>query len=414
MILRYIYSACIVLETSDLKICCDPWFTQGIYDGSWYQYPEVSDPIDKIGRVDLIYISHIHPDHYDPPFLRALVDANPGCRIVIGNENQRFLEAKMRRDGFEPHMISELTVGSTDLAIIPNYSDAEINVDSALVVKDATSVLVNMNDCPFDSQQVDSILEFAGRRPDLACLPYAGAGPFPQAYRFDNEKDQLAAAERKKDQFLELFGRYLTTLNPTYAMPFAGLYYLGGSRRWMNSLRGVPDALEVAQRFGDQIVVLQEGVGTIDLPTGEVTHARTRMYDSKERDVSLSKFDSVHYPYEVAPRVPEAELVEKLKAAHRNACSRLLDKPSMWMCFKAPETRFMCVHSDDPGQVVLTESVESLEPREEMFLDGRLLAGLFERRYHWNNAEIGSHFEFRRFPEKYDRRVYNLLNFLHA
>ncbi len=27
----YIYSACIIIETEDFKILCDPWFTEGIY-----------------------------------------------------------------------------------------------------------------------------------------------------------------------------------------------------------------------------------------------------------------------------------------------------------------------------------------------------------------------------------------------
>ncbi len=68
--IKYIYSACIVIEIDNFKILCDPWFTDGIYGGSWYQYPSVTNPIDKIGNCDLIYISHIHPDHYDIKFLK--------------------------------------------------------------------------------------------------------------------------------------------------------------------------------------------------------------------------------------------------------------------------------------------------------------------------------------------------------
>ena len=44
-----------------------------------------------------------------------------------------------------------------------------------------------------------------------------------------------------------------------------------------------------------------------------------------------------------------------------------------------------------------------LPRREEIHLDSRHLRGLLERRYHWNNAEIGSHFEFCREPDIYDR-----------
>ena len=67
---RYIYSACIVTVTPDTRILHDPWFTEGVSDGSWFHYPKVTDPIKSIGEVDLIYVSHIHPDHYDGEFLK--------------------------------------------------------------------------------------------------------------------------------------------------------------------------------------------------------------------------------------------------------------------------------------------------------------------------------------------------------
>ena len=414
MITRYIYSACIVIETQDISICCDPWFTQGIYDGAWYQYPRVQDPVRTIGPVDFIYVSHIHPDHYDPPILREILEANPSCEVLIGDENQSFLESKMRRDGFKPQKLSRQAFGATEIGIFPNRAGSEINIDSALVVKDAESVVVNMNDCPFDDEQIGEIKEFCGTRPDLACLPYAGAGPYPQAYRFDNELDRISAADAKKEQFLALFGKYFQTLNPRLAMPFAGLYYLGGNRRWMNHSRGVPDAVEVVQRFGSSVIVLEEGIGTVNLRTREVRHQRILPHDHDQRDAYLSTFDGVAFPYMIDESISEADLISKLRAAHLNACQRIGDKPQGWIFFKTPSTRFLGVHANRPGEIEVHDSLGGLEPREEIFIDGRLLAGLLERRYHWNNAEIGSHFEFRRVAQNYDRRVYDLLNFLHV
>jgi len=45
---RYIYSASIVTSSKDLRILHDPWFTEGIYDGAWFHYPTVKDPIRSI------------------------------------------------------------------------------------------------------------------------------------------------------------------------------------------------------------------------------------------------------------------------------------------------------------------------------------------------------------------------------
>mgnify|MGYP003136543238 FL=1 len=63
MKVRYIYSACIEVTTDDLTILMDPWFTDGIYDGSWYHFPKVDDPFARMSEPDVIYISHVHPDH---------------------------------------------------------------------------------------------------------------------------------------------------------------------------------------------------------------------------------------------------------------------------------------------------------------------------------------------------------------
>jgi hypothetical protein len=74
----------------------------------------------------------------------------------------------------------------------------------------------------------------------------------------------------------------------------------------------------------------------------------------------------------------------------------------------------MWVNSRAPGVVQRSDSPEAAGAREEIHLDARLFDGLLMRRYHWHSAEAGSHFEFYREPDTYDRRIYNLLNFLHA
>lgn len=413
MIVRYLYSACVVIETNDLRICCDPWFTQKIYHGAWYQYPVVENPIERIGPIDYVYVSHIHRDHYDPPFLQELLRANPNCQVLIGTENQAFLRDKMLREGFMPRSLDRLSVGATELAIIPNFEDAEINIDSALVVKGDGHIVVAMNDCAYDSHQVAEIMKFCGRSPDFACLPYAGAGPYPQAYRFPTEVERITATAAKKERFLQLFEKYLVAFSPKMVLPYAGIYYLGGPLRKMNAVRGVPDAIEVRERFGDRVVVLAEGEGSVNLATGEVHGVRTKAYDTDVVNDALRDMDDPELPYEHDEQPAEAELLDLLAKAHRNAAARISDHPDRSLCIKCPDTRYMSLNTKSPGVVQVYDSPEQSGAREEIYLDSRLLKGLLTKRYHWHSAEAGSHFEFYRVPDSYDRRIYNLLNFFH-
>ena len=38
----YIYPACVVIATADIKILCNPWFTDGIHYGNWFQYQKIN------------------------------------------------------------------------------------------------------------------------------------------------------------------------------------------------------------------------------------------------------------------------------------------------------------------------------------------------------------------------------------
>ena len=119
--MTYYYSACVGIRTTDCSVLCDPWFTDGIYDGAWYQYPKLKDPLRKIGRYDFIYISHIHPDHYDPVFLRSYRVVHPRSGVVIGREGADFLSQKLFSDGIDHSRASTQEFGETEIGIFPNH-----------------------------------------------------------------------------------------------------------------------------------------------------------------------------------------------------------------------------------------------------------------------------------------------------
>lgn len=421
MRVRYIYSACVAIETDDATILSDPWFTPGAYDGSWYQYPVLDDPIGTIGPVDIIYISHIHPDHYDPVFLRRYLARYPQARLVIGKQKPPYLANKMRIDGFAPEVVDTLRLGATELLIVPNDEDGgtKSEIDSALVVREKRRSIVNLNDNPFVPRQIDRILDFCPDRVvDFALLPYSGAGPYPQTFDFADRGELVAAAERKRQQFLSLFDHYLEALQATKAMPFAGKYYLGGPLRHLNKDRGVPDAVELANRHGDRVIVLADGGrATYDLDTGRASAQRTQPYDQAEieRHLTAPYFRGYDFEREIVP-LPERSLplLPLLTSAKRRARAKVRFDDPYWVVFR-PETgnaAFSLNLGDDdaPTSHGREEDFARLTPRLEITIDARYLFGLLTRLYHWNNAEVGSLYRSRRVPETYRPDIYQFLN----
>ncbi len=184
IVVRYIYSACIVTSTNDVCILHDPWFTEGIYDGSWFHYPKVLDPIKSIGDVDVIYISHIHPDHYDINFLRKYFSVYGVKEVIIADHDPNHLAGKMRADGIQASILHDVRrIGNTEIKILPHKTGSVSDIDSAMVLKyfdgSRTHCLVNANDIIFDDATIAS-LKSAANEPDILLCGYTGAGPYPQ------------------------------------------------------------------------------------------------------------------------------------------------------------------------------------------------------------------------------------------
>ena len=240
MKLRYIYSACVVVETSDVTILSDPWFTPGEY-GSWMHYPPLpDDPVDVIGKVDLIYVSHNHSDHYDPIFLRKYLKKYPQAQIIIAETEYKMLERRMIQDGFNPKVITNENFGQTKILITVN-GGYDYEVDTAILIAHDNFSVANMNDNRIDKNQIELIKKHCpGGRPTVALLTYAGAGPYPQTYFFENDDERKKAEQSKHKQFLKVYSDFCDLLNPDYAMPFAGSYVLGGPLSKLSSSLPTP------------------------------------------------------------------------------------------------------------------------------------------------------------------------------
>jgi len=416
MKVRYIHSACAVIETNDIILCSDPWFTPGAYYGSWHQYPPLQmDPIDVIGKVDAIYVSHIHPDHYDIRFLERYLDRYHDTQIIIGETKRSHLMRKMRDDGLNPVVLNQARFGGTTLQIFANGAH-EIDVeDTAMIVSSETLSVVNLNDNPFDQEQVDNILSVCPLgRPTFALLPYCGAGPYPQTFGFETKEELEAAARRKKQQFLGLYSRYVSALKPVKSMPFAGNYFLGGPLAGLNDCRGVADATEVLADHEDESLVLADGgEAFIDIDTLEASATRSAPYDDQIVQQCLRKMPFEGYDYEKEIRPIDGSpptLLPLVQNAYAQAIKSTLVKERSWVCIKPNEwNTYMVFDAFQDSQVSVLEDVSHLQPRCEIFIDPRLLFGLLTGNYHWNSADIGSHYRFKRVPDEFKREVHAFL-----
>ena len=444
MRVEFLKSSTLIIESGGVRVLTDPWLVDGEYYGSWFHVPPYDGDIPAI-KADYIYISHIHPDHMGSKTLERLDKSIP---VLIHKFPTSFLRESIERFGFNvieldhdvPTSLGdamEITIYSADNCdpelcgrflgcsnIEKNYMATQI--DTLALFDDGAHRVLNTNDCPYGLSKVvvDRVLE---RVPgiDLLLVGYAGAGPFPQCFYFDDPAEQRLAAERKRQQFLDQAMDYIAHVNPRYYMPYAGTYTLGGRYHVLNDLRGVPlpeEALGVLRENCATRSIASEGVlldtgAHIDLDSGAVSQPYTNM-DLVARAAYIESIADAPYDYDGDPMPTVDEILSYMPDAYKRFCAKCEE-----IVFET-DTR-LSLGTDDNKSIVITPGEGWLVTDQRQALsppylhidtDTRLLLRLLKgpKFAHWNNAEVGSHLRYRRDPDVFERGLYHCLCYLHV
>ena len=137
------------VETRHGSVLCDPWFSPA-YFGSWFPFPR-NDDLDagRFADPDFLYVSHLHRDHFDPEFLARHV--GKGARVLLPDFPVPMLERELRALGFRYFVATRdhepIEINGLEVAILAMTAPADGPLgDSALVLSDGTTRMLNQND----------------------------------------------------------------------------------------------------------------------------------------------------------------------------------------------------------------------------------------------------------------------------
>jgi UDP-MurNAc hydroxylase len=213
----------ILIESAHGSIVCDPWFVPAFL-GSWFPFPRNDrlddDVLARIEGADLLYVSHLHGDHWDEPWLQAHLRRDIG--VLLPGYPTRELERRMRELGFT-NLIRTVDREELDLDGLTVAIHVETSItdgpggDSALVVSDGTARMVDQNDCR--TADLDALRSHGPV--DLHWLQYSGAIWYPMVY--DVPADELTHLVRAKvDSQLARAMRYVEAVGARAVVPSAG------------------------------------------------------------------------------------------------------------------------------------------------------------------------------------------------
>ena len=422
MKVRYIYSACVEIKTKDINILCDPWFSEGAFDGSWFHYPKVKDPLKVIKKPDYIYISHIHSDHYDPVFLKKILKKFKKTKIIIPNFKRNYLLNRMKFDGIPAKALNFMRYGNTKVHLVPNEYDLN-DIDSGIIVNDGKKTVMGLVDCVYNRsfhKSLKKIINTYNKELDLLMAPHSGANEFPHThFNYNTEKKFLKKwSDWKKKLNLKRYHNWCKIFKSKYHLPYAGKYVIGGKNIKFNKFYGVMDPVEIKKHDNNAIILGDYG-GEINLVTGKIINERTKKYNAKKIKNYLQQIKNFKYKYEKEIKIPYESINFKklfgksyLKALNFSEvnsdyfyCFRLFndDKP---VGFSA----FFNTNKKKKPEILFNKSLK--KPGAIIDIDYRLIFGLLTGLYHWDNASVGSLYKSKRKPYKFNEGASNFLNFM--
>jgi len=429
-----------ISSSSGTTILCDPWVNPGAFLGSWFQWPPLPDGFGDYllqAPFDAVYISHLHPDHFDRAFLASVIRQRPDVPIIIGRFAHPWLKracealAGGRATILEVDPGRTLTIGDIDIRILPadqcnplvcgvsipcSPESWSRGIDSVGIFTADGQTVVNANDA-LGVDLVPRLAPLIGPA-DLLMGHYGGASPFPQC--FPNVVDKVSAARAVVENRATMLASAADGVSARYVMPFAGQYVLGGRLAHLNEARAtVPldEACEIvgAKTTAEAISVMPGGV--FDLTSGSKDADYAEPAEHVLRDY-VSSISSATYPYDgtTGRDLSDEELLGAVKviidrsprAQLTQATSFVIGSPDQQVSIDLAQTHAAARLGDDPGypdvtRIEMPQSLLTYLTRRAPGYTGFTTA-------HWNQADVGSHFVWQR-EGVFDLQAHMLLNF---
>ncbi len=306
------------IDTAAGSILTDPWVNPAFF-ASWFPFPDNSQlDWESLGKVDYLYVSHLHRDHFDAENLKRHVSKK--AAVLLPEYPTSELEDELRELGFRSFIktrneeVVELDGGlKIMIQALISPTDGPIG-DSSLWVEHDGIRLLNQNDArPSDLSRFAELGHVHAHM-----LQFSGAIWYPMVYELP-EAAKRAFGKQKRERQFDRTWRYIDDLKADHVFPIAGPpCFLDDSLYQFNDIFGDEGAI-----FPDQSVFLSEyakvgGTNGVVLLPGSVSELNTEGGVTTAHPVPVDEFFANKAAHLEEMRERKRPIIEAEKASWRH------------------------------------------------------------------------------------------------
>jgi hypothetical protein len=430
MEITHINNSFFEIKNIKTSIVFDPWIGKMDYAGTT-SYPNKSNNKSILNNInpDLIYISHLHTDHYDENILNRFKNKNTPILIKLFKDQR--LKNKIFKLGYKK--IIELKEWNTyrfknfELTIIPcDQSNSQglshninYDLDTSILVYDklSNSCFYNNVDNPLSFKLLKKLKKFAiskYKKIDLAAIGPRAASEYPQCFLNINRIN-----EKKKiiDKVLKKTLNMAKILGVKHLIPAGGSYQIFGKYGPIQKFVAHPTKLKINSFFKKKINIID-----IDYNgTAEVKNNTIKIIRKKNKPhIDLNKNIKDKYFYE-KKFLPSEKIIkndfEIAKLNYFKTLSKFKIKTKFEINFYLFDNIFLNYKNKidkncKPSlKLKLSNSIKA-KYKLDCFLDKKLFFNLINNQFNWNMCMGGSLIFFKRYPNIFKPDISFSINFL--
>ena len=404
--IEVISHASLLLTYGEFKVLFDPWIFGPAYYGSWHLYPSANVQVDDL-KVDVIIITHPHPDHFH---LETLLKLDRSIPIYFPDFPSQIIQKGLENIGWK-NVIASAWGDSIPLSEYINLTFLRPRSnweDSAtyITIEDEGTVFTWLN--LVDAGSV--INEYALPQLDLLSSAFdQGASGYPLTWQHIKDEVKIGILKNQKKNNLQQLPSRANQLSALYFLPFAGHWRLG---------------LPTHQKYAEQIphTTFEEVEKAFELQSPETEVLKVipgEMYDFLARQIQKSSINTVEYRNFSAAKYPSESTDEielsSIITEFRGFMKTLVSKSEAYRAEKVNFT--VCTENKDYRETFCFCSFNFLKSdamEVTVEIPNKILFLLASGKANWDHVAIGYWGTWNRAPNIYPANFMRLLQSGHT